>query len=79
MQRLLDVPAFEHDWMHQLYSTNLERRLSKAVNTGASSNLAGPSPVPGLAYGIGFGLHKRSEEDIIDSDDNDSEEKLSFE
>ncbi len=74
MQRLLDVPAHEQDWMHQLYSTNLERRLLKAVNTGASSNITGPSPVPGLAYGLGFGLNKKSE-DL----EEDNEEKLSFE
>lgn len=70
MQRLLDVPAHEQDWMHALYSTNLERRLLKAVNTGASSDIRGPSPVPGLAYAVGFGSVKRSEE---------IEEPLSFE
>lgn len=75
MHRLLDIPAYEQDWMHQLYSTNLERRFTKAINTGASSNIEGPSPVPGLAYGLGFGLHKRSEEDSIE----DNEERLSFE
>lgn len=55
MQRLLDTPIHEHDWMHQLYSTNLERRLLDAVNHGAMSDVKGPSPVPGLAYGVGFG------------------------
>ena len=70
MQRLLDVPAHEHDWMHALYSTNLERRLIKAVNTGASSSITGPSPIPGLAYAVGFG--KKSEECSID-------DQLSFE
>jgi DNA-directed RNA polymerase subunit beta' len=75
MQRLIDVPAYEQDWMHQLYSTNLERRLLQAVNTGASSNLRGPSPVPGLAYGVGFGLNKTSEDDSIE----EAEEKFSFE
>lgn len=55
MQRLLDIPIHEHDWMHQLYTTNLERRLLDAVNTGAMSDVKGPSPVPGLAYGVGFG------------------------
>lgn len=76
MQRIIDVPAFEQDWMHQLYSTNLERRLVQSVNTGASSDLYGPSPVPGLAYGVGFGLKKTSEDLTIAEDD---EEKLSFE
>ncbi|NBQ69476.1 MAG: hypothetical protein EBU46_11890 [Nitrosomonadaceae bacterium] len=55
MQRLLDIPIHEHDWMHQLYTTNLERRLLDAVNHGAMSDVKGPSPVPGLAYGVGFG------------------------
>ena len=66
MQRLLDVPAHEQDWMHALYSTNLERRLLKAVNTGASSDIRGPSPVPGLAYAVGFGDKKaESEEELL--------------
>jgi DNA-directed RNA polymerase subunit beta' len=60
MQRLLDIPVHEHDWMHQLYSTNLERRLLTAVNTGAESDIKGPSPIPGLAYGVGFGLGKKA-------------------
>lgn len=66
MQRLLDVPMHEHDWMHQLYSTYLEKRFIHAVNTGAQSNTKGPSPVAGLAYGVGFGeepaREKKSEE-----------------
>lgn len=55
MQRLLDVPAHIPDWAHQLYSTYLEKRLINAVNTGMWSSLKGPSPVLGLAYGVGFG------------------------
>jgi hypothetical protein len=55
MQRLLDVPAYEDDWMHQLYSTYLEKKLITGVNQGAKSDIRGPSPVPGLAFGVGFG------------------------
>ena len=57
MIRLVDVPEHVDDWMHQLYSTNLERRLTNIVNTGvhSSSDIKGPSPIPGLAYGVGFG------------------------
>jgi len=73
MQRLLDVPTHEQDWMHQLYSTNLEKRLVGAVNTGMTSRLKGPSPIAGLAYGVDFG--KKTAEDI----EIDTEEKLSFE
>ena len=65
MQRLLDVPAHNQDWMHVLYSTNLERRLIKAVNTGASSNIKGPSPVPGLAYALGFADKKAEDEEPL--------------
>lgn len=75
MQRLLDVPEHEPDWMHQLYSTNLERRLIHAVNTGAQSNLRGPSPIPGLAYGVGFGSHKTAEEyEVYTEDEPDTSE-----
>lgn len=55
MQRLDAIPEHEPDWMHQLYTANLERKILHAVNTGAFSDLKGPSPVPGLAYGVGFG------------------------
>lgn len=55
MLRLLDVPAQVPDWAHQLYSTYLEKRLINAVNTGMKSSLKGPSPIMGLAYGVGFG------------------------
>lgn len=55
MQRLDAIPEHEPDWMHQLYTANLERKILHAVNTGAYSDLKGPSPVPGLAYGVGFG------------------------
>jgi hypothetical protein len=55
MQRLDAIPEHEPDWMHQLYTANLERKILHAANTGAFSDLKGPSPVPGLAYGVGFG------------------------
>lgn len=55
MVRLLDVPEHVDDFMHTLYSTNLAKRFSNAVNRGASSDVEGPSPIPGLAYGVGFG------------------------
>jgi DNA-directed RNA polymerase subunit beta' len=55
MVRLLDVPEHTEDFMHILYSTNLAKRFGDAVNTGAQSDIRGPSPIPGLAYGVGFG------------------------
>lgn len=88
MHRLLDVPMHEEDWMHQLYSTNLEKRLVTAVNTGMQSSIKGPSPIAGLAYGLGFGDNKEpikkqadNYEALIDmvSDEEPEEDKLSFE
>ena len=55
MQRLDAIPEHEDDWMHQLYTANLERKILHSANTGAFSDLKGASPVPGLAYGVGFG------------------------
>jgi DNA-directed RNA polymerase subunit beta' len=55
MVRLLDVPEHADDFMHILYSTNLAKRFGNAVNQGAESDIRGPSPIPGLAYGVGFG------------------------
>jgi DNA-directed RNA polymerase subunit beta' len=62
MVRLLDVPEHTDDFMHVLYSTNLAKRFSNAVNEGASSDVNGPSPIPGLAYGVGFGEHSNWKE-----------------
>lgn len=55
MLRIDAVPEHEPDWMHQLYTGHLERKILRAANTGAFSDLKGPSPVAGLAYGVGFG------------------------
>jgi hypothetical protein len=55
MVRLVDIPEHHDDWMHVLNSTNLAKRFVNMVNKGATSDLKGSSPVPGLAYGVGFG------------------------
>lgn len=55
MVRLVDIPEHHDDWMHVLNSTNLAKRFVNMVNKGASSDLKGASPIPGLAYGVGFG------------------------
>ena len=55
MVRLVDVPEHHDDWMHVLNSTNLAKRFVNLVNRGATSDTKGASPVPGLAYGVGFG------------------------
>ena len=62
MVRLLDVPEHVDDFMHVLYSTNLAKRFSNAVNEGASSDIRGPSPIPGIAHGVGFGEHTNFKE-----------------
>lgn len=55
MVRLVDIPEHHDDWMHVLNSTNLAKRFVNMVNRGATSDIKGPSPIPGLAYGVGFG------------------------
>lgn len=70
MQRLLDVPGEVPDWAHQLYSSYLEKRLIKGVNSGLTSNLKGPSPILGLSYGVGFG-EKRGSYDYDETDDHE--------
>jgi DNA-directed RNA polymerase subunit beta' len=55
MVRLVDIPEHHDDWMHVLNSTNLAKRFVSMVNKGAISDLKGASPIPGLAYGVGFG------------------------
>lgn len=72
MQRLLDVPGEVPDWAHQLYSSYLEKRLIKGVNSGLTSNLKGPSPILGLSYGVGFG-EKRGEYEYSAEDDHEFE------
>lgn len=72
MQRLLDVPGEVPDWAHQLYSSYLEKRLIKGVNSGLTSNLKGPSPILGLSYGVGFS-EKRGSYDYDASDDHEFE------
>lgn len=55
MVRLVDIPEHHDDWMHVLNSTNLAKRFVNMVNRGATSDTKGASPIPGLAYGVGFG------------------------
>lgn len=55
MVRLVDIPEHHDDWMHVLNSTNLAKRFVNMVNRGATSDVKGASPIPGLAYGVGFG------------------------
>ena len=55
---LTKVPAYTDDWMARLGSTYLESRLLEDVQRGASSNLHGLNPVPGIAKGVEFGKSK---------------------
>jgi len=62
MTRLLSVPTHVSDWIHQLYSTNLEKSLVDSVNKGISntSSLKGPSPIAGISYGLNFDQNSRA-------------------
>jgi DNA-directed RNA polymerase subunit beta' len=55
MVRLVDIPEYNDDWMYVLNSTNLSKRFVNLVNKGSVSDVKGPNPVPGLAYGVDFG------------------------
>lgn len=55
MVRLVDIPEYNDDWMYVLNSTNLAKRFVNMVNKGATSDVKGPNPVAGLAYGVDFG------------------------
>lgn len=56
MQRVMDVPSYKEDWMSQFAGSNLKKKLLSNVHSGdAVSDPSGPSFVPGLAKGVGFG------------------------
>jgi DNA-directed RNA polymerase subunit beta' len=48
--------SLQEDWMAKLQHQRLRDTLTEAVSTGAASNLHGPHPIPGIAYGAEFGL-----------------------
>jgi DNA-directed RNA polymerase subunit beta' len=55
-QRVMDIPAHKTDWMAQFAGSNLKKRILSDVHSGtAISDPRGPSFVPGLARGAGFG------------------------
>ena len=55
-QRVMDIPGHKTDWMAQLAGSNLKKRILSDVHSGtAISDPQGPSFIPGLAKGVGFG------------------------
>lgn len=56
MQRVMDIPGHKPDWMAQLSGSNLKKRMLQNVHSGdAVSDPYGPSYIPSLARGVGFG------------------------
>lgn len=59
MVRLMENPSYGSDWMSQLGSSYVKGNLLDNVHRGgATSNIHGASPLPGLAYGMEFGKPK---------------------
>ena len=55
MVSVTKAPQYEKDWVARLGSSYLETRLLQDVHRGASSNIHGLNPLPGLAKGTEFG------------------------
>ncbi len=49
----------QEDWMAKLNHNNLRSSLMESAATGASAQLHGLNPIPGIAYGAEFGMTKR--------------------
>ena len=58
MMSVVKTPEFTDDWMARLSSTYLSKRLMEDVHSGATSNVHGVNPVPGIAKGTEFGQRK---------------------
>ncbi len=49
--------AIQEDWMAKLQHEQLRATLMEAAATRGVSNIHGPHPIPGIAYGAEFGLN----------------------
>jgi DNA-directed RNA polymerase subunit beta' len=49
----------QEDWMAKLNHSYLKSSLAESAATGASSNLHGTHPIPGIAYGAEFGMNEK--------------------
>jgi len=58
MLSVRSVPHQQSDWMAKLHSSYLMGNLLQDVHRGATSDIHGTHPVPGVAYGIEFGKSK---------------------
>ena len=54
-QSVTKNPEFSEDWMGQLGSSYLEKRLLQGVHRGAESDIHGINPLPGIAKAVEFG------------------------
>lgn len=48
------------DWMGKLQHDHLRTTIAEAAAMGGRSNLHGPHPIPGIAYGAEFGLNAKA-------------------
>jgi hypothetical protein len=48
----------QQDWMGRLQSVDLPQHIITAAALGEKSDIHGLHPIPGLAYGQGFGDHR---------------------
>jgi DNA-directed RNA polymerase subunit beta' len=59
LKGISELPLLTHDdWLAKLQHKGIRSTLMDAAARGARSNLHGPHPIPGLAYGAEFGLNK---------------------
>lgn len=58
MLSVVKTPGYSEDWMARLGSSYLKTRLLEDVHAGATSNVHGINPIPGIAKGTEFGEPK---------------------
>lgn len=58
MMSVVKTPEYTDDWMARLSSSYLKTRLLEDVHAGATSNVHGVHPIPGIAKGTEFGESK---------------------
>lgn len=58
MLSVVKTPEYTNDWMARLSSSYLQKRLLEDVHEGATSNIHGIHPIPGIAKGVEFGESK---------------------
>jgi hypothetical protein len=59
MQSVVKTPEFSDDWIGRLGSSYLKTRLLEDAQTGATSEVHGIHPLPGIAKGTEFGESRK--------------------